>query len=119
MSAANAYTATWDAENRLSSLTPQGGPALSFQYDFSGRRVRKTTTAGVIRYPFEGYEVDSAGVSTKFIFLGGERAAAKKSTGAKLFYHNDHLGGVNVVTESNGIRVQLSEYDPWSNSSRL
>jgi RHS repeat-associated protein len=36
----------------------------------------------------------------------------------KLFYHNDHLGGVNVITDISGTRVQLNEYDPWGKVSR-
>ena len=36
----------------------------------------------------------------------------------KLFYHNDHLGGVNVITDMNGVKVQLNEYDPWGKVSR-
>ncbi len=41
-----------------------------------------------------------------------------KKGGDKLFYHNDHLSGVNVVTDSLGPRVQLNEYDPWGGISR-
>ena len=37
----------------------------------------------------------------------------------KLFYHNDHLGGGNVIGDSAGARVQLTEYDPWGNAARL
>jgi RHS repeat-associated protein len=36
----------------------------------------------------------------------------------KLFYHNDHLGGVNVITDITGVKVQLNEYDPWGKVSR-
>jgi hypothetical protein len=50
-------------------------------------------------------------VVTKFIRVGNETLAAQKG-GDKLFYHNDHLGGVNVVTDITGKRVQLYEYDP-------
>jgi RHS repeat-associated protein len=56
-------------------------------------------------------------VITKFIRVGGESIAANKGT-SKYFYHNDHLGSVNVVTDINGTRVQLNEYDPWGAASR-
>jgi RHS repeat-associated protein len=36
----------------------------------------------------------------------------------KVFYHNDYLGGVNVITDESGARVQLTEYDPWGKVSR-
>jgi RHS repeat-associated protein len=68
-------------------------------------------------YPFTGYEIDPNGVITKFISVGGESLASKKGT-SKYFYHNDHLGSVNVVTDIAGTRVQLIEYDPWGAVSR-
>ncbi|PYM91302.1 MAG: hypothetical protein DME04_19325 [Candidatus Rokuibacteriota bacterium] len=105
-------TLAWDADNRLTGVT-LGSGTTTFAYDPAGARVRKTTSAGVTRYPFPGYEVDPYGVTTKY--LGG---VAKKSTGVVLFYHNDHLGGVNVVTDASGARVQLEEYDPWGQESR-
>ena len=33
-------------------------------------------------------------------------------------HHNDHLGGVNVITDLSGNKVQLTEYDPWGKVSR-
>ncbi|MBI4595480.1 MAG: hypothetical protein HY730_03775, partial [Candidatus Tectomicrobia bacterium] len=62
--------------------------------------------------------MDPNGVITKYIRIGIENIAAKKSTGDTLFYHNDHLGGVNVITDDWGSRVQLIEYDPWGKVSR-
>ena len=68
-------------------------------------------------YPFSGYEIDPNGVVIKYIRIGDENVAAKRGTN-KYFYHNDHLGSVNVVTDINGTRVQLVEYDPWGTISR-
>jgi RHS repeat-associated protein len=104
-------TLTWDAENRLLSVT-QGG-TTTFAYDPDGIRLRKTASGSVSRYPFPGYEIDPNGVITKYV--GG---IAKKSTGAMLFYHHDHLGGLNAVTNASGARVQLDEYEPWGQVSR-
>jgi len=68
------------------------------------------------RFPFAGYEVTGALV-TKYIRVGNKTLAAKKG-GEKLFYHNDHLGGVNVITDVNGLVALLIEYDPWGKISR-
>jgi uncharacterized protein RhaS with RHS repeats len=68
-------------------------------------------------YPFSCHEIGPDGTKTKFVRVGTEMLAAKKSptTGSEqqLFYHNDHLGGVNVITDISGNKVQLNEYDPW------
>jgi RHS repeat-associated protein len=54
---------------------------------------------------------------TKYIRIGVESFASKKGTN-KYFYHNDHLGSVNVITDINGVQVQLNEYDPWGGVSK-
>ena len=35
-----------------------------------------------------------------------------------LFYHNDHVGSVNVITNQSGTKCQVNEYDPWGSVSR-
>ncbi len=109
-------TLAWTIDNRVASVT-LGASTTSMEYDYSGMRVKKTAPAGVTLYPFMGYEIDPNGVVTKFIRAGGESIASKKGT-AKYFYHNDHLGSVNMVTDITGMRVQLNEYDPWGAVSR-
>jgi hypothetical protein len=71
----------------------------------------------VTLYPFSGIEIGPDGVMVKYIRVGGEILARRKGA-EKLFYHNDHLGGVNVITDIGGVRVQLVEYDPWGKVSR-
>ena len=93
-----------------------GGITTSMYYDYSGAAVRKDGS-GITLYPVQGYEIDPSGTITKFIRIGGESIASKKGTN-KYFYHNDHLGSVNVVSDMSGARVQLNEYDPWGAVSR-
>jgi RHS repeat-associated protein len=78
----------------------------------SNRHARRIT-----HYPFAGYEIDPNGTITKFIRIGIENFASKRGA-SKYFYHNDHLGSVNVITDINGAPVQLNEYDPWGSVSR-
>jgi hypothetical protein len=87
------------------------------EYDYTGMRVKKNAPSGISLYPFQGYEIDPNGIITKFIKIGIETFASKRGTN-KYFYHNDHLGGVNVITDIAGTRVQLNEYDPWGSVSR-
>jgi hypothetical protein len=70
--------------------------------------VKKIAPSGITVYPFQGYEIDPNGTVTKLIRIGIETLASRKST-SKYFYHNDHLGGVNVITDINGNQVQLNE----------
>ena len=92
------------------------------QYDYTGMRVKKDAPTGMTLFPFKGYEIAPDGTITKFIRIGIETFASKKRTtsGAtsQFFYHNDHLGGVDVITDGSGARCQLNEYDPWGGESR-
>jgi RHS repeat-associated protein len=94
-----------------------GGSTTTMEYDHTGMRVKKYGAGGLTLYPFQGYEIAPNGEVTKFIRIGVENFASKKGT-VRYFYHNDHLGSVNVVTDENGNRVQLNEYDPWGGVSR-
>jgi RHS repeat-associated protein len=97
------------------------GGTTAMDYDYTGQRVKKFGPLGLVLYPFAGYEIGPDGTKTKFFRVGAEMLAAKQSPVSnpekKLFYHNDHLGGVNVITDINGLKVQLNEYDPWGKVS--
>lgn len=110
-------TIAWDIDNRVTSVSIAGGGSTSMEYDFTGMRVKKNALGGITLYPFKGFEIDPSGTITKFIKIGNESFASKKGAN-KYFYHNDHLGGVNVITDISGTRVQLNEYEPWGGVSR-
>lgn len=58
----------------------------------------------------------------KFIFLGGQRIAAVTNSpsigSTTLYYHADHLGGANVLTDATGFKKELIEYEPFGQESR-
>jgi RHS repeat-associated protein len=115
-------TLTWDIDNRVTSVSILGGGITSMQYDYTGMRVKKDAPTGVTLFPFKGYEIAPDGTITKFIRIGTETFASKKRTSGgattQFFYHNDHLGGVNVITDINGAEAQRNEYDPWGAVSK-
>ncbi len=116
---------SWTPDNRVGSVT-MNSSTTSMDYDYTGARVKKDGPLGVTIYPFPGYEVDPNGTKIKFFKSGNETLASKqwKTTGEKIkyFYHNDHLGGVKIITDDvgahNGARQQINEYDPWGKVSR-
>lgn len=48
-----------------------------------------------------------------YVFLGSKRVVSVDSKGELLFYHQDHLGGLNVLTDNQGSIRDLTEYDPF------
>lgn len=109
-------TYTWTQDNRVASVT-MGSPVY-MDYDYSGARIKKTSGSNLTLYPYPGYEIGPDAVIIRYFKIGNEIVAAKKSTGVKLFYHNDHLGGVNVITKLDGTVFQRTEYDPWGKVTR-
>lgn len=121
MTARGNQTLAWDIENRVMSVSISGGNSTDMEYEYTGIRVKKNGPNGTFLFPFKGYEIDPSNTTTKYIKIGNETFAAKKRTSGgattQLFYHNDHLGGVQV-TDSGGNRCQLNEYEPWGAVSR-
>jgi RHS repeat-associated protein len=108
---------TWTSDNRAASITFNGSTS-TMDYDSNGARLKKFGPLGLSVFPFANYEIDGSGTKIKYVLLGTELLAAKKSSSEKMFYHNDHLTGVNVITDMNAAQSELMEYDPWGKLSR-
>jgi RHS repeat-associated protein len=102
---------TWDFDNQLQTLIGPGGTE-SLAYDSQGQRVRKTANADVKRSPFVGYQVDSFGVVKKSL------GPVARAAGVVFAYHDDHLGSTHVITDAEGMPLQIVEYTPWGQLSR-
>lgn len=110
-------TYTHDTENRLTQVTAPTG-TTKFAYDGDGGRVKQISPASVItRYVGELAE-KTGSRTTKYVFAGSVRVAAKESTGMLRFYHSDHLGSSNVITDGAGLVVELAEYTPYGSLNR-
>jgi RHS repeat-associated protein len=123
-----AHSYSWDKRNRLSSsgVGVADGSGISagtktFYYDFSGSRYKTVdTSSGTADYTYyvgsyeelRGGTSTSAGTPTYYIFAGGQRVASLKS-GVYTYYHQDHLGGTALATDSAGAVVQLYDYYPY------
>lgn len=115
MTAGAGRTMAYDYENRLTSVETITH-TVTFAYDGDGGRVKKTVTDGTsittTVYIGQLYEVTD-GVATRHIFAGNNRVASVESTGHTYYYHQDHLGSSNSITDEAGQQVQLLEYYPF------
>ena len=96
--------------------------ATTFTYDGDGGRVKKVTPDGSTNiYIGSIYEVattPSAGQkTTKSIFLGANRICQVEASNV-YYYHQDHLGSSNVITDKTGAQVALYEYSPYGETSK-
>ncbi len=115
-------TYTWDAENRLLSVTlkTQAGKVTTFRYDGYGRRIAIITNGTEVRYLWCGQQLcqarSAADVVTRRYFAEGEVIPA---SGTALYYMEDQIGSVrDAVAVQNGARVASYDYEPYGSPSQ-
>lgn len=86
-------------------------------YDHEGKRVKKNESGVVTYYIGNYFETkvypDGRTENTSYYFANGERVARKDPDGKMYFYHSDHLGSTNVITNSSGQVVEKTKYYPF------
>jgi RHS repeat-associated protein len=104
-------------------------PTTTFLYDGDGGRVRKTRldTGESTVYIGSLYEV-SGSLITKHIFSGANRICTATTYGVAAglpvgevgyaYYHSDHLGSSNIITDSQGQQIANYEYTPYGGFSK-
>jgi len=113
-------TITYNADNmpkQIEWVTFSGGSAMfwtvDFDYDGQSRRVKKTKSWGSETFYIGGHFEIENGTEVKYIFAGNQRVAKVTAAGTH-FFHKDHLGSSNVVTDyDNGAAVETTEYMPF------
>ncbi len=92
----------------------------TFLYDGDGGRVKKTVGSDSTTYIGSLYEVESSGKVTKHFFAGANRIASSLQGIAGnpviSYFHCDHLGSSNVVTNGSGVQTAYTEFTPYGST---
>lgn len=117
----------WDEENRIQSVFDNGSEK-AFKYNDDGDRVIKRGPQGETVYVNPYFTVRNKEIGTKHVFVGTSRLVSKlmkqDKPGANpqgrtpvekdlYFFHPDHLGSSNVITDSQGQLYEHLEYFPF------
>jgi RHS repeat-associated protein len=120
-------TIVWDEENRIQSLF-DNGHEKTYKYDDQGNRLIKRGPQGETVYVNQFYTQRPGATGTKHIYAGTSRIASKlvrqdtpnsnpagKTPFEKdlYFYHPDHLGTSNYITDLNAKLYEHLEYFPF------
>jgi YD repeat-containing protein len=100
MHAGVTYTHTWDAQNRLGSVTAPGKDT-AWTYDADGARVSKANVPITSVYVGGLLEVQISGtlrLTTTYYFFGGARIAMRVGD-TVTYLHGDQLGSASLATE--------------------
>lgn len=113
--AGNTYTYEYDYENRLIKYLLNGSTQAQYWYDYAGGRVKKDEGGTQTIYIGNIYKKVGAAV-TKYYFANGERIAERDPSGNVYYYHPDHLGSSNIVTDSSGLQKKHTLFYPYGST---
>ncbi len=120
-------TIVWDEENRIQSLT-DNGHEKTYQYDDQGQRIIKRGPQGETVYINQYITLRNREIGTKHVFVGTTKLVSKMMKQDKpganpagntpvekdlYFYHPDHLGTSNYITDTQGKLYEHLEYFPF------
>lgn len=109
----------YNAANRLTTVTLPNGIQINYTYDPFGRRIKKQTPTGTTYYLYssEGLigEYSETGATKKTYgwlpnSIWGTNPLFQVDNGNYYYYHNDHLGTPQKLTNATGIIVWQAEY---------
>ena len=109
---------------------PREQDKTTFVYDGDGGRVKKITSDETVTYIGSSYEVTTGTVPEgglsrikKHIFMGSTRICTVEGTVPEgglspetwdyHYFHSDHIGSSNVITDGSGKIARVYEYDPY------
>ncbi|HEX7185573.1 MAG TPA: SpvB/TcaC N-terminal domain-containing protein [Thermoanaerobaculia bacterium] len=106
-------TITWDEENRPLSVT-DGSQTTRFLYNAEGVRTNKLGSHGETVYINRWFSIRNGGTVSRHVFADDLRVSTKVSTSAEFlyFYHPDHLGSAQFLTNEQGYPHEHLEYFP-------
>ena len=105
--------------NRLARVRQkdENGPVVAeFVYDHAGQRVKKIENGVVTYYIGKRHIEELRGESadqTNYYFANGQRVAKKEDSDNLFFFHIDHLGGTNSISDYSGASVDRASYFPF------
>ncbi len=75
--------------------------------------MRAATAGGETRRFFGDLVEARDGADIYYYYAGPIRVAMKDTTGARTWYHHDHLGSVRLRTDEEGLEVESADYKPF------
>ncbi|MEW5788556.1 MAG: FG-GAP-like repeat-containing protein [Pseudomonadota bacterium] len=115
-------TITWFNYNLPATITKAG--QTNFLYDYDHARAQQTAPDGTVtRYVNDlgiHYEKEIKGSLTEYkhsLMAGGkligEYVSRSDGTNSTRYFHTDHLGSIEVVTDEAGAVIARYAFDPW------
>lgn len=112
----------YDGFNRLAS-SQTAAETTTYTYNALGERIRKQNQNGLstsFHYGPDGellYEQDQAGNTKVYVWLDGRPLARIDNDASIYYYHVDHLGTPQAMTNQSGTTVWKADYEPFGKAT--
>ena len=113
------WTYIYDLSNQLIRVLQDTNQVAEYTYNGAGQRIKKVTPTEtrIFYYDRMGYliaETNQAGqMLAEYVYLGDTLLAMLKPGESVYYYHNDHLGTPQVLTDDTGGIAWKAAYTPF------
>ncbi len=105
---------------RVRDNGPTGTILEEYTYDHNGNRIKKIeylSGGGNNTYYYIGNDfvrkINSSGTYDTTYYYGGDTLLGKNESGTIYFFHPDHLGSANLITDISGNTIEETFYYPF------
>jgi len=115
----NAWTYVYDPSNQLIRVLNGTNQVAEYTYNGAGQRVKKVTQTEtrIFHYDLWGHliaETNQSGqMLAEYVYLGDQLLAMIKPGESVYYFHNDHLGTPQVLTDDTGTITWKAVYTPF------
>jgi RHS repeat-associated protein len=117
----------YDASDQLITVSAGGNTIAQYVYNGAGQRIKKivSSTTRIFHYDLPGHiiaETNSSGqMLVEYVYLGNDLLAMIRpgETEAVYYYHNDHLGTPQILTNASGNVAWKATYPPFGEAEIL
>ena len=111
----------WDIRDFLARTTTSGAGAMTFDYDYAGRRVKSIGPVSHVRYLYDRQDVvqeyEGASLATTLRYSYGPGGIFSMATtgpaAARFYFLADALGSTSELTDGAGVTQASYSYDAW------
>jgi RHS repeat-associated protein len=119
----NTWTSIYDLSNQLIRVLQGGNQVGEYTFNGAGQRIKKVTQieTRIFHYDLWGHliaETNQSGqLLAEYIYLGDQLLAMIKPGEAAYYFHNDHLGTPQVLTDGTGSVSWKAAYTPFGQAN--
>jgi RHS repeat-associated protein len=115
----NTWTYVYDLSNQLIRVLSGGNQVAEYTFNGAGQRIKKVTGGAtrIIHYDLWGHiiaETNQSGqMLAEYVYLGDRLLAMIRPGESVYYFHNDHLGTPQVLTDAAGSIAWKAAYTPF------